>query len=114
VADDTAPEPTEGGAQAPAAEPAHQLAHEPGNRRYTLRIDRQLTAVVDYTVNGGAISFTRTFTQPSQRGKGFAAELVRFAVDDVEAAGDYSIVPMCWYVAEWFDRHPERRSLLSR
>lgn len=97
-----------------APEPAHELAHEPGNRRYALRVDGQLTAVVDYAINGGAISFTRTFTQPGRRGKGYAGEVVQFAVDDVEAAGEYSIVPMCWYVAEWFDKHPERSGLLSR
>lgn len=114
MADETAPEPAEGRAQAPATEPAHELAHEPGNRRYTLRVGGQLTAVVDYAINGDAISFTRTFTQPGHRGKGFAAEVVKFAVDDVEAAGDYSIVPMCWYVAQWFDKHPERSGLLSR
>jgi len=93
---------------------AHELAHEPGSRRYTLRIDGQLVAVLDYAINGGAISFTRTFTQPTRRGEGLAAELVEFAVDDVEAGGNYSIVPMCWYAAQWFDRHPERAGLLSR
>ena len=93
---------------------AHELAHEPHARRYTLRIDGQLIAVVDYAINEGAISFTRTFTQPTHRGEGLAAELVEFAVDDVEAGGEYSIVPMCWYVAQWFDRHPERAGLLSR
>lgn len=92
----------------------HELAHEPDARRYTLRIGGQLIAVVDYAVNAGNVSFTRTFTQPTHRGQGLAGELVEYAVNDVEATTDYSIVPMCWYVAEWFDEHPERSGLLSR
>jgi predicted GNAT family acetyltransferase len=39
---------------------------------------------------------------------------VEFAVDDVAATTGYRIVPMCWYVGEWFDRHPERADLLTR
>jgi len=60
------------------------------------------------------VSFTHTFTSPSHRGKGFAAQVVEFAVNDVEASTDKKIVPMCWYVAKWFDSHPERAGLLER
>ena len=49
-----------------------------------------------------------TFTNPPYRGSGLAGELVAFAVDDVEATSDRRIVPSCWYVGEWFDRHPDR------
>jgi predicted GNAT family acetyltransferase len=65
-------------------------------------------------LSADAISFTRSFTSPAHRGKGHAAELVEFAVDDVEKASTRRIVPMCWYVGQWFDDHPERADLLSR
>lgn len=91
-----------------------QLAHEPDAQRYVLRIDDQIVAVADYRVNGSAISFTHTYTAPHLRGKGFAGEIVSFAVDDVEQNSDRHIVPMCWYVGEWFDKHPERAGLLTR
>lgn len=90
-----------------------QLAHEPDARRYTLRVDGELASVLDYRVLGDAVAFTRTFTTPPYRGGGLAGELVEFAVDDVEATSTRHIVPSCWYVAEWFDRHPERRPLLD-
>jgi hypothetical protein len=91
-----------------------ELAHEKDAERYTLRADGDLVAAVDYRVNGNAVSFTHTFTAPNLRGKGHAAQIVAFAVDDVEANTPYRIVPMCWYVAAWFDKHPERAGLLSR
>jgi predicted GNAT family acetyltransferase len=93
---------------------AKEFAHEPDAHRYTLRIDGQLIATADYVVNGNSISFNHTYTQPNQRGHGYAGEVVTFAVDDVEATSTRSIVPMCWYVGQWFDEHPERADLLTR
>ena len=90
------------------------LEHEPDARRYTLRIDGELASVVDYAINGKSISFHRTYTSPDQRGKGLAAEIVEFAVNDVATSTDFHIVPMCWYVGEWFDQHPDRAGLLTR
>jgi len=91
-----------------------ELAKEPDNNRYTLRIDGEMASAVDYRVSGNSISFTHTFTDPKRRGQGLSGEIVEFAVNDVESTTGYRIVPMCWYVGEWFDRHPERAELLSR
>jgi predicted GNAT family acetyltransferase len=90
------------------------FTHETDANRYVLRIDDELIAVVDYVINGNAISFNHTFTNPSKRGKGYAGEIVEFAVNDVDTSSDRHIVPMCWYVGEWFDKHPERADLLTR
>ncbi len=89
------------------------FAHEADANRYVLRIDDELIAVVDYVVNGDSISFNHTFTNPSKRGNGYAGEIVEFAVNDVEKTSSRHIVPMCWYVGEWFDKHPDRAALLS-
>jgi hypothetical protein len=35
-------------------------------------------------------------------------------MDDVERHSSRRVLPMCWYVAEWFDAHPERKTLLTR
>lgn len=90
-----------------------QLSHEPDARRYVLRVDGDTASVLDYRLLGDSIAFTRAFTNPPYRGGGLAGELVRFAVDDVEANSTRRIVPSCWYVGEWFDRHPDRQALLD-
>jgi predicted GNAT family acetyltransferase len=90
------------------------FTNEPDAGRYALRDGDELVATLDYSSNGHAISFTRAFTTPARRGQGFAAEIVEYAVNDVEATSDLRIIPMCWYVGEWFDRHPERHGLLER
>jgi hypothetical protein len=89
------------------------FSHDEDARRYVLRDGDDLIAVVDYVVNGDAISFNHTFTNSSKRGHGFAGEIVEFAVNDVERSSSRHIVPMCWYVGEWFDKHPDRAALLS-
>ena len=91
-----------------------QFDHEPDARRYVMRVDGNLVAVVDYNLAPTSISFTRTFTNPQFRGRGYAAQIVKFAVDDVESTSERSIVPMCWYVSEWFEKNPDRAGLLSR
>ena len=93
---------------------AHELIHDTERHRYLLRVDGALVSAADYVARPGSISFTHTFTDPKQRGHGFAGEVVQFAIDDVEQNSADRVIPMCWYVAKWFDEHPERAGLLTR
>jgi predicted GNAT family acetyltransferase len=77
-------------------------------------MDDHIVAVADYVINGASISFNHTYTNPAERGKGYAGEVVQFAIDDVEKTTSFRVLPMCWYVGEWFDKHPERAGLLNR
>jgi predicted GNAT family acetyltransferase len=89
-----------------------QIEHEPDRNRWVGRIDGQIVSVLDYADNGRVVSMTRTFTNPPFRGQGHAAQVVARAVDAVEAEGK-RVRPMCWYVADWFEAHPERAGLLA-
>jgi len=91
-----------------------EFTHEPDAHRYVLRIDGSIAAVAEYRRNGLTMSFNHTYTAPHLRGRGLAAEIVEFAVDDVDKTTDNRILPMCWYVGEWFDKNPERAHLLTR
>ena len=81
--------------------------------RYALYLGDDLVSVLDYRDDGRSVSMTRAFTVPSFRGHGYAGEIVERAVSLLEQAGDRQIVPMCWYVAKWFDENPERAELLA-
>jgi predicted GNAT family acetyltransferase len=93
---------------------AHEFVNEPDAQRYAMRIDGELVGVLDYAVNGDVIALTRAYTQPQRRGHGYAAELVEYAVKDIETTGTHRVVASCWYVSDWFHAHPERASLLIR
>lgn len=91
-----------------------EFVHDSENNRYLLKIDDQIASVVEYNDNGNVRAFNRTFTPPTFRGKGLAAEIVKFAVDDVEAENaDLKIQPTCWYVEKWFEKNTDRQNLLA-
>lgn len=89
------------------------MSHEPDAHRYVLRVDGAIASVLEYAEQNGAVSFYHTVTVPTHRNQGYAAQLVEFAVDDVERREAGPIRPSCWFVAEWFDAHPERSALLG-
>jgi predicted GNAT family acetyltransferase len=93
---------------------AKRIVHEPDANRYALYLDDALVAVADYNAGSDSISFHHTFTNPKFRGQGLAGEVVAFAIDDVASTSSRRVVPMCWYVADWFEAHPERAELLTR
>lgn len=70
-------------------------------------------SVLEYRDQGVGTVMHHTVTVPKFRGHGFAGELVEFAVNDVASRDAGPIIPTCWYVAEWFAGHPDRRALLS-
>ncbi|MFS0730113.1 GNAT family N-acetyltransferase [Curtobacterium sp. 1P10AnD] len=91
-----------------------EFRHEADEKRYAMYVDGELVSVLDYRENGDAIAFPHTYTVPKHRGHGYAAALVAHTIDEVERTTDKRVVPMCWFVGQWFDEHPERADLLSR
>ncbi|WP_375388598.1 GNAT family N-acetyltransferase [uncultured Amnibacterium sp.] len=89
-----------------------EFEHDVVRQRYLGRIDGEVVTSLDYAVAGTVISMTRTFTNPPFRGRGYAGEITAHAVAEAEAAGR-TIRPTCWYVAQWFDEHPDRAHLLA-
>ncbi|MGH1527037.1 GNAT family N-acetyltransferase [Leifsonia sp. L25] len=92
---------------------ATEFSDQADANRYAMHVDGELVAVLDYSILGDSISLTRAFTVPEFRGKGYAGQLVEYAVDDIEKSSSRRIVPMCWYVGDWFESHPERAELLK-
>lgn len=91
-----------------------QFTHETDASRYTLHRGDDLVSVLDYRDDGRTVAMTRAYTVPTFRGHGYAAEVVRRAVTELEAQGDREIIPVCWYVADWFAAHPERAGIVQR
>ncbi|MEO6115242.1 MAG: GNAT family N-acetyltransferase [Pseudolysinimonas sp.] len=92
---------------------ATEFSHEPDAHRYTMRVDGDVVSVLEYRDQGAGTVMHHTVTVPNHRGHGYAGQLVEFAVNDVETRGGAPITPSCWYVSDWFDRHPERSALLA-
>lgn len=91
---------------------ATEVAHDPDRARYVLRVDGEVVGVADYRDRGDALVFHHTEVERDRRGHGLGAILVRGALDDVRARGR-TIVPTCWFVAEFVDLHPDYADLVA-
>lgn len=89
-----------------------QVRNNTAGSRYELYLDDELVGIADYRVEGDRVIFPHTELRSDMQGQGLGAQLVQGALDDVRQSGR-SIVPYCWYVAEFVDSHPEYRDLLA-
>jgi predicted GNAT family acetyltransferase len=80
--------------------------------RYELYVDGELAGIADYHVAGDRVIFPHTEIAGHRRGQGLGAVLVGGALEDVRASGR-TVVPHCWYVAQFIGDNPEYRDLLA-
>ncbi len=80
--------------------------------RYELLIDGELAGIADYQERDGALVMPHTEIAAARRGQGLGDVLVQGALDDVRARGQ-KVVPTCWFVREFVERHPEAADLLA-
>lgn len=96
-----------------------QSQHEPSDRaatvvvtdnealgRYEAHEGDELAGFLDYHMDDGAIVFPHTEVHPDFAKRGIGIKLAARAVRDA-AAKDLKMVPSCWFVQRWIDKHPE-------
>ncbi|RKR76253.1 GNAT family N-acetyltransferase [Frondihabitans australicus] len=91
-----------------------EVHNDEAQNQYTITADGEPVGFAVYQVSGGEIAFTHTEVNPKEQGKGYASQLVRYALDDVKASGTLRVVPACSYVATWVQNHPEYQELTRR
>jgi predicted GNAT family acetyltransferase len=89
-----------------------EVRHDVEHHRYELVDDGRVIGVADYRIDGDTIVFPHTEIAAHRRGEGNGAVLVKAALDDVRPTGR-TVVPRCWYVAQYIDEHPEYADLLA-
>ncbi|MDX3899042.1 MAG: GNAT family N-acetyltransferase [Sphingobium sp.] len=82
-----------------------------GESRYELEVEGEI-AIAAYASRDGALVFTHTEVPDALEGQGVASRLVKGALDDVRTNG-LKVVPLCAFVAAYFERHPEEQDLLA-
>jgi len=80
--------------------------------RFELLDGDDVVAFADYSVSGDRVVMPHTEVDPRRRGQGLGAVLVSQALDHVRNEGR-TVVPACWYVAEFIEAHPGYRDLLA-
>lgn len=89
-----------------------QVVNNPEKSRYELHVEGEVVGVADYSVVGDQVILPHTEIDRRRRGHGLGAVLVRGALEDVRATGR-TVVPSCWYVAQYIDQHPEFGDLVA-
>jgi predicted GNAT family acetyltransferase len=88
------------------------VKHDERAGKYYALVDG-LESVCEYGKAGeGTLNFWHTYVPPELRGKGIADELVRKALDDVLERG-LKVIPSCWFVRVYIDRHPEYQAAVA-
>ncbi len=89
------------------------LVNNTDDSRYEARIDGDIVAFADYRRTDAGIEFPHTVVDQRANGRGIGSALIRFALDDVRERRLGPVVPRCWFVAGWIERHPEYADLLT-
>ncbi|WP_436793349.1 GNAT family N-acetyltransferase [Actinospongicola halichondriae] len=80
--------------------------------RYELVLDGETVGIADYHDDGERIVLPHTVIDPQMRGRGLGDVLVAAALDDARAQGR-TVVPTCWFVAEFIERNADYGDLLA-
>lgn len=70
-------------------------------------------AVAEYTLLGKGIIFTHTEVPEEHEGEGVGSRLAAGALDYAREQG-WTVYPLCPFIRDWIDRHPEYRDLLKK
>jgi hypothetical protein len=84
----------------------------PTELRYELVDGDRVVGIIRYRREEGAVVLVHTEVEPAYEGHGLAGELVEGAFRDLRDRG-LRVVPLCPYVREWLDRHPEQADLVG-
>ncbi|NQX11779.1 N-acetyltransferase [Microbacteriaceae bacterium VKM Ac-2855] len=90
-----------------------EVRHEAEDSRYTLWVDGSYVGLADYALRGDDVVFLHTEIDPAHRHEGLGATLVQAALDDAHRRFAGAIVPVCPFVAEFIEEHPDYQELLA-
>jgi uncharacterized protein len=80
--------------------------------RYEAYIDDEQVGFAEYQLTDQLVIFTHTEVEDRCEGLGVGSALARAALDDVRAAGDRKVLPLCPFIKRWIAEHPEYQDLV--
>jgi predicted GNAT family acetyltransferase len=92
---------------------AEEFTHNRAAGQFEVAIDGAFAGEAHYVLSDGVATFDHTVVLPEFGGRGVAGRLVQHAMDEVRAAGEWKVRPVCPYVVRWFAQNPEYSDLLA-
>lgn len=81
--------------------------------RFVIEVEGRAVGLADYHDTDGRRVLPHTEVLPQFQGRGLATILVAEALRVTKSEG-LRIVPTCWMVAEYIDKHPEYADITDR
>lgn len=90
---------------------AEEFRHDRDASQFEVTLDGTPAGVAHYRLSAGVADFDHTVVSPAFGGSGVAGRLVSYAMDEVRAAGEWTVRASCSYVVWWLAHHPEYADL---
>jgi uncharacterized protein len=88
-----------------------EARHDIVASRFEIQV-RNHVAVLEYSQRGDIITFTHTGVPAELEGRGIGSQLARAGLEYARE-NSLKVVPRCWFVAGYIERHPEYQSLIK-
>jgi predicted GNAT family acetyltransferase len=88
-----------------------EVRHNVAASRFELQVGQSI-AVLEYSLQADTITFTHTGVPTELEGGGLGSQLARAALEYARAHA-LKVVPVCWFVAGYIERHAEYQDLLK-
>jgi predicted GNAT family acetyltransferase len=88
-----------------------QIRHLPDSSRFEL-LEQGHIAVLEYSLNGDTITFSHTGVPAPLEGRGIGSQLAHAGMEYARENG-FKVIPTCWFVAGYIDRHKEYQPLIK-
>jgi predicted GNAT family acetyltransferase len=88
-----------------------EVRHNIAASRFEVQVEDDI-AVLDYIQRGDIITFTHTGVPAELEGRGIGSQLARAGLEYAREKS-FKVLPLCWFVAGYIQRHPEYQSLVK-
>ncbi|WP_042938968.1 GNAT family N-acetyltransferase [Rhodococcus sp. AW25M09] len=85
------------------------ITHDHAQNRFEIYVGSEVAGHSEYLESDGIRTFHHTVTLPKFRGRGLAAALTEYALDDTRTQG-LRLVPACWFVRDFIEATGDRYS----
>lgn len=90
----------------------NEIINDKQASRFVLDVNGQEVYVL-YTEDKNTMDIYSTYTPPQLRGQGLAEKVVLAAFEYANEQ-NLKVIPNCWYVRKFLEKHPEYESIANR
>lgn len=91
----------------------NELVLNQDKKRFELEVENKIAYIEYILTNENIIFLTHTEVPTSLEGKGVGSAIVSKTLDYIKEK-EYTLAPLCPFVAAYVKRHPERKEILAK